>query len=55
MAIRLIAGESYGHFFEHLPEIEPWTPKTKADVLARYDEVWTEFRDGSATSAARSC
>jgi len=44
MAIRLIAGESYGHFFEHLPEIEPWTPKNKADVLARYDEVWTEFR-----------
>jgi hypothetical protein len=44
MAVRLIAGESYGHFFEHLPEIEPWTPKTKADVLARYDLEWTEFR-----------
>src|SRR5260221_1151844 len=27
MAIRLIARESYGHFFEHLPEIEPWVPK----------------------------
>ncbi len=44
MAIRLIAGESYGHFFEHLPEIEPWTPKSKADVLRDYDAVWNEFR-----------
>ena len=44
MAIRLIAGESYGHFFEHLPEIESWMPQNKADVLARYDEVWNEFR-----------
>jgi hypothetical protein len=44
MAIRLIAGESYGHFFEHLPEIEPWVPKTTADVLARFDETWGEFR-----------
>ena len=44
MAIRLIAGESYGHFFEHLPEIEPWMPKNKADVLRDYDETWAEFR-----------
>ena len=44
MAIRLIAGESYGHFFEHLPEIEPWMPKNTADVLADYDRLWTEFR-----------
>jgi hypothetical protein len=44
MAVRLIAGESYGHFFEHLPEIEPWMPQNKSDVLARYDEAWTEFR-----------
>jgi hypothetical protein len=44
MAIRLIAGESYGHFFEHLPEIEAWTPKSKSDVLRDYDAVWNEFR-----------
>ena len=44
MAIRLIAGESYGHFFEHLAEIEPWVPKTTADVLKRFDEIWTVFR-----------
>jgi len=44
MAIRLIAGESYGHFVEHLPEIEGWVPKTTAQVLAKLDDTWTEFR-----------
>ena len=44
MAIRLIAGESYGHFFEHLVEIEPFVPKTTAEVLRRFDETWTTFR-----------
>src|SRR5205823_874717 len=44
MAIRLIAGESYGQFTEHLPEIEPWVPKTTAEVLTRFDQTWSEFR-----------
>ena len=44
MAIRLIAGESYGHFVEHLAEIEPFVPKTTADVLKRFDDTWTVFR-----------
>jgi hypothetical protein len=44
MAVRLIAGESYGHFFEHLPELEPWMPKSTADVLADYDRIWGELR-----------
>lgn len=44
MAVRLIAGESYGHFAEHLPEIEPWVPETTAEVLRRYDETWVKFR-----------
>ena len=44
MAIRLIAGESYGHFAEHLQEIEALVPKTTADVLRRLDETWTAFR-----------
>jgi hypothetical protein len=44
MAIRLIAGESYGHFTEHLPEIEPLVPTTTAAVLSRFDETWTAFR-----------
>jgi hypothetical protein len=44
MAIRLIAGESYGHFAEHLPEIEGWVPSSKAQTLRRFDETWTAFR-----------
>jgi hypothetical protein len=44
MAIRLIAGESYGHFSEHVTELEPWMPKNTTDVLADYDRVWTDFR-----------
>jgi hypothetical protein len=44
MAIRLIAGETYGHFLEHLSEIEEAVPRTTADVLNRYDDAWTRFR-----------
>jgi hypothetical protein len=44
MAIRLIAGESYGHFAEHLAEIEAFVPKTTAEVLRRFDETWATFR-----------
>ncbi|HUQ41105.1 MAG TPA: maleylpyruvate isomerase N-terminal domain-containing protein [Candidatus Limnocylindrales bacterium] len=44
MAVRLIAGESYGHFTEHLAELEPFVPKTTADVLRRFDDTWTVFR-----------
>ena len=44
MAIRLIAGESYGHFAEHVTELQPWLPRSTADVLARFDAMWTEFR-----------
>ena len=44
MAIRLLAGESYGHFAEHLPEIEPWVPKTKTEALREFDATWTSFR-----------
>ena len=44
MAVRLIAGESYGHFAEHLPELEPWLPGTKVETLRRFDETWLAFR-----------
>jgi hypothetical protein len=44
MAIRLIAGETYGHFLEHLPEIEAVLPRTTAAVLQRYDDTWALFR-----------
>ena len=45
MAVRLIAGETYGHFLEHLPEIEAGVPRTTAEVLKRYDETWRPFRE----------
>jgi hypothetical protein len=44
MAVRLIAGETYGHFLEHLPEIEAALPRTTADMLKRYDDTWALFR-----------
>ena len=44
MAVRLIAGESYGHFAEHVAEIAPWVPKTTAEMLERFDETWNDFR-----------
>ena len=53
MAIRLIAGESYGHFAEHLPEIEGWVPGSTADALRRFDETWTDFR-GAVRERGRS-
>ena len=45
MAVRLIAGETYGHFLEHLYEIEAAVPRTTAEVLRRYDETWRPFRE----------
>jgi hypothetical protein len=45
MALRLIAGETYGHFLTHLPEIEASVPRTTAEVLKRYDETWRPFRE----------
>ena len=53
MAIRLIAGETYGHFLEHLHEIEAALPRTTADVLKRYDDTWTPFR-GAIRERGRS-
>jgi len=44
MAVRLIAGESYGHFAEHLAEIDALLPKTTAGVLERFDQTWNTFR-----------
>jgi hypothetical protein len=44
MAVRLVVGETYGHFVEHGEEIESALPRTVADVLARIDDVWRPFR-----------
>ncbi len=53
MAIRLIAGETYGHFLEHLYEIEAALPRTTSDVLKRYDDTWVPFR-GAIRERGRS-
>jgi hypothetical protein len=53
MALRLLAAETYGHFNIHLPEIESAVPRTTADVLKRYDEVWTRLR-GAIREVGRS-
>jgi hypothetical protein len=45
LAIRLVVGETYGHFVEHGAELEPALPRTVADVLTRYDAVWRPFRE----------
>lgn len=44
-AIRLVVGETYGHFVEHGAELEPALPRTVANVLARYDALWKPFRE----------
>ena len=44
MAVRLIAGETYGHFAGHLAELEPLVPHAKAEVLRRFDESWAALR-----------
>ena len=53
MAVRLIAGETYGHFLGHLYEIEAAVPRTTAEVLKGYDEAWTRFR-GAIRDRGRS-
>jgi hypothetical protein len=45
MAVRLIVGETYGHFLGHLYEIEAAVPRTTAEVLKRYDATWQRFRE----------
>jgi hypothetical protein len=44
MASLLVAVRSYGHFAQHLAEIEARVPASKEDVLRRFDETWTAFR-----------
>jgi hypothetical protein len=53
MAVRLFAAWTYGHFLEHLYEIEAAVPRTTAEVLKRYDESWTRFR-GAIRERGRS-
>jgi hypothetical protein len=44
MAVRLICGDTYGHFPGHLPEILAALPKDAPAMLVRFDDVWRRFR-----------
>jgi DinB family protein/mycothiol maleylpyruvate isomerase-like protein len=45
LAVRLVTGEAYGHFAEHVGEIEGAIPRTAADYADRIEIVWKPFRD----------
>ena len=44
LAVRLVVGETYGHFVEHGGEIEAALPRTAADYADRIEKVWKPFR-----------
>jgi len=44
LAVRLVVGETYGHFVEHGAEVEAALPKTAARMLERFADVWRLFR-----------
>ena len=44
LAVRLIVGDTYGHFPEHQAELESALPRTADAMLARLDEAWRRFR-----------
>lgn len=44
LALRLVVGETYGHFVEHLDEVDGALPKTAREYVERIEEVWKPFR-----------
>lgn len=44
LVVRFVAAETYGHFGKHQEELEPFLPRTTAEVLARFDQTWALFR-----------
>jgi mycothiol maleylpyruvate isomerase-like protein/DinB family protein len=44
LAVRLVVGETYGHFVEHGGELEAALPKTAAAYVDRIEKVWKPFR-----------
>ena len=44
LAVRLVVGETYGHFVEHGAEIEAALPRTAAAYADRIEKVWKPFR-----------
>jgi hypothetical protein len=44
LGLRLLVGETYGHFVEHVGEIEDALPKTAPEYVERIEKVWKPFR-----------
>jgi hypothetical protein len=44
LAVRLVVGETYGHFAEHGAEIEAALPRNAAEYVDRIEKVWKPFR-----------
>ncbi|HVD31775.1 MAG TPA: maleylpyruvate isomerase N-terminal domain-containing protein, partial [Methylomirabilota bacterium] len=44
LAIRLVVGETYDHFAEHVGEIEAALPRNAAEYAERIEKVWKPFR-----------
>jgi mycothiol maleylpyruvate isomerase-like protein len=44
LAVRLVVGETYGHFVEHGAEIETAIPRTAPQFLERIEKIWKPFR-----------
>src|SRR5438309_17964 len=44
LAVRLVVGETYGHFLEHGAEIEAALPRTANAYADRIEKVWKPFR-----------
>jgi hypothetical protein len=44
LAVRLVVGETYGHFVEHGGEIEAAVPRNSAAFQGRIEKVWKPFR-----------
>ena len=44
LALRLVVGETYGHFSEHLGEIEAVLPQTSDQFVERIEQIWKPFR-----------
>lgn len=44
LAVRLVVGETYGHFVEHDVELQTALPKTTDDFVRSIERVWKPFR-----------
>jgi hypothetical protein len=44
LAIRLVVGETYDHFAEHVGEVEAALPRNAAEYAERIEKVWKPFR-----------